>query len=99
MLNGKASELDCKANDLACLCKSKDFAYGLRDCSVETCGSDEATKIVEYGIQICKSKSLDHGVHETKLTSSLEAGVTVTDAPTSGSPTVSVLLPHQFAMS
>lgn len=68
MMNGKASELGCATKDLACLCANKDFAYGLRDCSSETCGSDKAGAVVAYGVKICESKLQDIGVVVAMLT-------------------------------
>lgn len=93
MLNAKAVELGCAANDLKCLCTKKDFAYGLRDCSAATCGEDKAGPIVAYGVQVCKSMFSDPRVHLPKLIEKkTEAGVEITNAPTGtgGSPTVSV---------
>ncbi|KAL6860353.1 hypothetical protein ACO1O0_004380 [Amphichorda felina] len=59
MMNGKASELGCATKDLACLCANKDFAYGLRDCSAETCGSDKAGAVVAYGVKICEKAGVE----------------------------------------
>ncbi|VUC20054.1 unnamed protein product [Clonostachys rosea] len=50
----KAEELGCSANDLACLCKNKNFLFGIRDCSAATCSSDDARKMVEFGLQACR---------------------------------------------
>jgi hypothetical protein len=55
MLSGnKAEELGCAANDLSCLCQDQDFIYGFRDCSAATCGSDDARRIVEFGLSVCR---------------------------------------------
>uniref|UniRef100_A0A8H7NKW8 CFEM domain-containing protein n=1 Tax=Bionectria ochroleuca TaxID=29856 RepID=A0A8H7NKW8_BIOOC len=50
----KAEELGCSANDLVCLCKNKNFLFGIRDCSAATCSSDDARKMVEFGLQACR---------------------------------------------
>jgi hypothetical protein len=59
MLNGQAAGIGCESNDLQCLCQSADFMYGLRDCSAATCGPDDARKIIEYGVQICRDAGVE----------------------------------------
>lgn len=56
MAASKAQELNCNVNDIACLCKNPNFGYGLRDCSAAICPGQDAAKVVEYGIAICKCK-------------------------------------------
>lgn len=54
MAASKAQELGCKENDLKCLCDNVNFGYGLRDCSAAICPSEDAAKVVAYGVAICK---------------------------------------------
>jgi hypothetical protein len=54
MVTGQASGLGCSANDLQCLCQNINFIYGLRDCSAATCSPEDAQRIVEYGIAVCR---------------------------------------------
>lgn len=59
MLNDRALELDCENNDLACLCADERFTFGLRDCSSATCGSDDARRVVEHGVQLCRDAGVE----------------------------------------
>lgn len=59
MLNGQAPGLGCTANDISCVCQNRNFIYGLRDCSAATCGSEDARRIVEFGISICRGMLRD----------------------------------------
>ncbi|PWY88960.1 hypothetical protein BO70DRAFT_393479 [Aspergillus heteromorphus CBS 117.55] len=43
--------------DTACLCENIDFYYGLRDCSGQACGSDEAATVVAYESYYCAQAS------------------------------------------
>ena len=52
----KSSELGCDAGDLKCLCTNKNFVYGLRDCSLAICSAEQAAKVLEYGISVCKGE-------------------------------------------
>ena len=54
---GLAPSLGCSATDAACLCRSADFGYGVRDCANEACG-DAATaqQVIAYGTQYCECK-------------------------------------------
>ena len=59
---GQAQALGCSgASDLSCLCKNVNFAYGLRDCSQESCpAGTDINAIVSYGNQQCAAgKSAD----------------------------------------
>ena len=51
----QAATLGCTTADAACLCNKSDFAYGIRDCANEACGSD-APKIIAYGTTFCKGE-------------------------------------------
>ncbi|TQS38035.1 hypothetical protein Golomagni_01467 [Golovinomyces magnicellulatus] len=57
----KAKELGCADNDHVCLCKNVDFAYGIRDCSHEVCGPEQAIPVVAYGSNYCKSVTGNDG--------------------------------------
>ncbi|KFY91053.1 hypothetical protein V500_04801 [Pseudogymnoascus sp. VKM F-4518 (FW-2643)] len=52
----QAATLGCTTTDAACLCNKSDFAYGIRDCANEACGSD-APKIIAYGTTFCKDNN------------------------------------------
>ena len=54
---GKAGEFGCSNTDAACLCKDANFAYGVRDCSYQSCQNDTAAAIVvAYGTAYCACK-------------------------------------------
>ena len=57
MTTNKGSELECENNDIECLCQNPNFIYGLRDCSSATCDDEEARRIIDFGVQLCKGKS------------------------------------------
>lgn len=57
-MNDKASELNCKSGDMACLCKSEDYSFGIRDCTKEACPSDDAEKVLKMALEKCPSKFL-----------------------------------------
>jgi hypothetical protein len=61
MLTGQAPGLGCSANDMTCICQNRNFIYGLRDCSAATCGPEDARRIVDFGIALCR----DNGVEIT----------------------------------
>jgi hypothetical protein len=52
-MNNKASELGCKAGDMACLCKTDDYKFGIRDCTKEACPSDNAEQVLAMAIAKC----------------------------------------------
>ncbi|POS85331.1 hypothetical protein EPUL_004485 [Erysiphe pulchra] len=51
----KAHELGCADGDAACLCRNVDFAYGIRDCSTDVCGSQQVAPVIAYGESYCKN--------------------------------------------
>ncbi len=54
----KAAEFGCGNNDIACLCKNKDFGYGIHDCSVQACADvDQANVAIAWGNSLCSSAS------------------------------------------
>ncbi|KEZ46909.1 hypothetical protein SAPIO_CDS0249 [Scedosporium apiospermum] len=55
---GKAGEFGCQSTDVACLCRSRDFVYGIRDCSVESCSSS-AEQVIQYGVDFCRSQGIE----------------------------------------
>ena len=57
-MNAKASELGCKSGDLACLCKSNDYQYGIRDCTSQACPDDNAQTVLQMALDSCPSKFL-----------------------------------------
>lgn len=56
-MNGKASALGCQANDMACLCKSQDYEYGIRDCTTQACPSDNVEQVLKMAMANCPSSS------------------------------------------
>ncbi|KMU90130.1 chitinase 3 [Coccidioides immitis H538.4] len=78
MLN-KASELGCDSTDKACLCSKQNFAFGLRDCTLQACGAEDLPKIIAVGQAICASEG-------GSMTASGTASDTATGTPT-GTPT------------
>ena len=53
---GQAAQLGCAANDIACLCKNANFGYGIRDCSIQSCGNvDQANALISWGNNLCAS--------------------------------------------
>lgn len=50
----KASEFNCGATDVHCMCSNENFTFGIRDCSVEHCQNQTAAnEIITYGLDIC----------------------------------------------
>jgi hypothetical protein len=54
---GKAKSLGCNADDMACLCASKNFNYGIHDCTVEACPNDNVQQVQAYAQSMCASAS------------------------------------------
>lgn len=54
----KAEELGCDEKDYKCLCQNQDFTYGLRDCSMVTCDSnqEQVQAAIDYGLSLCSSR-------------------------------------------
>ena len=58
---GKAGEFNCKATDIACLCKDTNFMNGIVDCSRESCpGQGDADKTIGYAVSYCAGRLLLH---------------------------------------
>lgn len=54
-MKDKASDLGCTAGDMACLCKSEDFAWGIRDCTTQACPNANASQVVAEALNSCSS--------------------------------------------
>lgn len=57
---GLASSLGCpnvnNSPDVGCLCKNKDFGYGIRDCATQACPSGtDLNQIIAFGNSYCSS--------------------------------------------
>lgn len=52
-MKNKASDFDCKTGDLACLCKTDDYKFGIRDCTKQACPSDDAEKVLAEAVAKC----------------------------------------------
>jgi len=51
---GLATELGCQNDDIACLCRNRDFGYGIRDCSIQVCNNvDQANAAIDWGNNLC----------------------------------------------
>ncbi|KAB8075530.1 hypothetical protein BDV29DRAFT_171877 [Aspergillus leporis] len=57
-MNNKASELGCSSGDLACLCKSDNYAFGVRDCTAQACPNDDSAAVVSAALAACPSGSM-----------------------------------------
>ncbi|KAL2184835.1 hypothetical protein L209DRAFT_403641 [Thermothelomyces heterothallicus CBS 203.75] len=45
---------DCGENDIACLCRNKDFGFGIHDCTIQVCDSvDQANVAIDWGNSLC----------------------------------------------
>ncbi|OBT83530.1 hypothetical protein VE02_07370 [Pseudogymnoascus sp. 03VT05] len=85
----QAATLGCTTTDAACLCNKRDFAYGIRDCANEACGSD-APKIIAYGTAFCKGNNggSDSGASSSGSGASAGSGsATGTDASSTATAT------------
>ncbi|PGH36376.1 hypothetical protein GX50_00711 [[Emmonsia] crescens] len=52
-----APQLGCRADDVACLCSNMDFAYGVRDCTIQACGGQDLAAAMAIAQQVCPSGS------------------------------------------
>lgn len=61
MLSNQGSEEieNCSANDVGCLCQSEKFIMGLRDCATATCGDQDAQRVVQAGIALCRNAGVE----------------------------------------
>jgi len=57
-MNAKASELGCQSGDMDCLCKNKNYSYGIRDCTSQACPDDDAQNILNMVLAKCPSAYL-----------------------------------------
>jgi hypothetical protein len=74
----KATEFGCSADDVACMCKTESFNFGIRDCSIESCGNvDQANIVISWGNSLCTG-----------------AGVTTGTTPPASSVNVSIIPLH-----
>ncbi|KLJ08800.1 hypothetical protein EMPG_15768 [Blastomyces silverae] len=52
-----APSLGCKSGDIDCLCKNDDFAWGVRDCTVQACGPRDLPGAIAAATGICPEGS------------------------------------------
>ncbi|OJD28099.1 hypothetical protein ACJ73_00496 [Blastomyces percursus] len=52
-----APSLGCKSEDAACLCRNMDFAYGVRDCTVQACGPQDLPGAAAAATEFCPDGS------------------------------------------
>jgi len=50
------TEFSCPAGDVNCFCSKSNWAYGIRDCSAQACGPDEAAQAVSWATKQCTGK-------------------------------------------
>jgi len=86
-----ADSLGCKGSDVACLCMNPDFSYGLRDCTNESCSSQQdALDTQAWGFNLCANQgiavtSVSSAISVSTLsgvTASSGAGISVTSSVT-----------------
>ncbi|AEO71097.1 uncharacterized protein THITE_2171499 [Thermothielavioides terrestris NRRL 8126] len=52
----KASEFHCDSKDIGCMCKDKNFGYGIHDCSVQSCPTvEDANIVINWGNNLCSN--------------------------------------------
>ena len=55
---GLATQLGCTGpGDIACLCKTANFNYGIRDCIAQACPPSDAATVRTYAAQVCAGTS------------------------------------------
>ncbi|KAK1723806.1 hypothetical protein CaCOL14_000709 [Colletotrichum acutatum] len=101
-MQGLASDLGCTAGDNACLCRNPNFAYGIRDCSFQSCTqSSDAEAAVASGIELCRQAGVVVTVIPGATVTQPTGTVTATAVPvvssifseiTSGGSTLTTLL-------
>ncbi|EGE78065.1 CFEM domain-containing protein [Blastomyces dermatitidis ATCC 18188] len=50
---GLAPSLGCKTEDVPCLCTNMDFAYGVRDCTIQACGPEDLPGAAAAATEFC----------------------------------------------
>ncbi|PNY29141.1 Uncharacterized protein TCAP_00941 [Tolypocladium capitatum] len=48
----------CKAADIACVCKNKDFLGSIACCLAKVCSQDDQNKTVQYATQLCNASGV-----------------------------------------
>ncbi|OHE92623.1 CFEM domain-containing protein [Colletotrichum orchidophilum] len=101
-MQGLASDLGCTAGDNACLCRNPNFAYGIRDCSFQSCAdASDAEAAVAAGIELCRQAGVVVTVIPGATVTQPTGTSTVTAVPvvssifseiTSGGSTITTLL-------
>lgn len=84
-MNNKASELGCDTGDMACLCKSDDYKYGIRDCTDQACPGEDTQAVVQNAVSKCpggKIGGADDGDDSDSTTTGSGSDSTETAAPT-----------------
>lgn len=60
---GQAQTLGCSsASDVACLCNTANFRYGVRDCIAEACPASDQATVTQFGEQLCAAGLASSGV-------------------------------------
>lgn len=75
-----APSLGCKADDVACLCKNMDFAYGVRDCTTEACGAQDLPAAAAAAARYCPGNA-PSGSQEPRATATSKQTASPTGAP------------------
>ncbi|KAK8094189.1 hypothetical protein PG997_000874 [Apiospora hydei] len=81
----QASNFNCSGGDWRCLCSNKDFIYGIRDCSDQSCPQGDANVVKAWGKTQCASVGIDiEGIGGSVTGSAPSATTTVTATGKSG---------------
>jgi len=81
-----ASSLGCNPTDASCLCKNKDFGYGINDCTNEACGSADVPDVQSYGASMCANLGASQAPSGSAATTTASVKATAgTTAGTTGS--------------
>lgn len=57
-MNSKAPELGCMSGDIDCLCKSVNYMYGIRDCTLQACPSVNVSSVISVALSNCSTAAL-----------------------------------------
>jgi len=47
------TEFSCAADDLSCFCTKSNWAYGIRDCSLQACDADQSSAAISWAYARC----------------------------------------------
>jgi hypothetical protein len=50
------TQLQCGAGDTNCFCTKSNWAFGVRDCSLQACSAEESAQAIAYASATCASE-------------------------------------------